>query len=169
MFGATVTARPSRRPRQAPGRAILARSALQGVIVAAVLALTSGGGCTTAAAGRKTGPSRTGAVQRGKATWYGGRFHGGPTASGERFDKNALTAAHRTLPFGSIVRVTNLKNGRSVKVRINDRGPFGKGRIIDVSEAAARKLRMIRAGVVPVEVEVVRLAPKKRRRSRAKR
>lgn len=96
-------------------------------------------------------------VQDGQATWYGGGHHGGPTASGERFDKNALTAAHRTLPMGTRVRVTNKHNGRSVEVRINDRGPYGnKGRIIDVSEAAARRLDMIDAGVVPVRVEVLR-------------
>ena len=95
-------------------------------------------------------PSNT---QSGKASWYGGRHHGGPTASGERFNKNAMTAAHRSFPMGTRVRVTNLKNGRSVIVRINDRGPYGKGRIIDLSEAAAAKLDMIEAGVVPVRVE----------------
>lgn len=96
-------------------------------------------------------------VQDGQATWYGGGHHGGPTASGERFDKNALTAAHRTLPMGTRVRVTNKHNGRAVEVRINDRGPYGnKGRIIDVSEAAAKRLDMIDAGVVPVRVEVLR-------------
>jgi rare lipoprotein A len=91
------------------------------------------------------------------ATFYGSEQHGGPTASGERFDKRKLTAAHRTLPFGTRVRVTNTRNGRSVEVRINDRGPYGnRGRIIDVSEAAARRLDMIDAGVVPVTVEVLR-------------
>lgn len=92
----------------------------------------------------------------GLGTWYGGRHHGGPTASGERFDKNAMTAAHKTLPMHTRVRVTNKRNGKSVVVRINDRGPYGKGRIIDVSEAAARRLDMIDAGVVPVRVEVLR-------------
>ena len=95
-------------------------------------------------------------VQDGMASWYGGKHHGGPTASGERFDKNAMTAAHRTLPMGTRVRVTNKHNGRVVEVRINDRGPYGKGRIIDLSEAAARRLDMIDAGVVPVRLEVVR-------------
>ncbi len=99
-------------------------------------------------------------AEEGMATWYGGRHHGGPTASGERFDKRAMTAAHRTLPMGTRVRVTHQKNGRSVVVRINDRGPFGnKRRIIDVSEAAARKLDMIDEGVAPVRVEVVEAAP----------
>ncbi|HEX5060589.1 MAG TPA: septal ring lytic transglycosylase RlpA family protein [Kofleriaceae bacterium] len=96
-------------------------------------------------------------VQSGLGTWYGSEQHGGPTASGERFNKNAMTAAHRSLPMGTRVRVTNERNGRSVIVRINDRGPYGsKRRIIDVSEAAARQLGMIDAGVVPVRVEVVK-------------
>lgn len=100
-------------------------------------------------------PSRPG-MQEGYATWYGGEHHGGPTASGERFNKNALTAAHRTLPMQTRVRVTNKRNGRTVDVRINDRGPYGnRSRIIDLSEAAARKLDMIEAGVVPVRVEVI--------------
>ena len=105
-------------------------------------------------------------VLRGKASWYGRYHHGGATASGERFDMHAFTAAHRTLRFGSIVRVINQKNGRSVVVRINDRGPFGKdrSRIIDLSEAAARKLDMIRAGVVPVVIEVLEEPPRRRKR-----
>lgn len=103
----------------------------------------------------RPGPERQ--LQRGLATWYGGKHHGGPTASGERFNKNAMTAAHRTLPMNTRVRVTNIKNGRSVEVRINDRGPYGSSkRIIDVSEAAAQKLDMIDAGVVSVTVEVLR-------------
>lgn len=97
-----------------------------------------------------------GTLQRGKASWYGRRHHGRKTASGERFDMHAMTAAHRKFPFGTRVRVTNLKNGRSVVVRINDRGPFGRGRIIDVSEAAARALGMIDAGVVACTVERLR-------------
>jgi rare lipoprotein A len=99
---------------------------------------------------------KQGAGQHGYASWYGNQFHGRRTANGERFDQNALTAAHRTLPFGTKVRVWNKKNGRSVVVRINDRGPFGKKRrIIDVSRGAARKLDMIKAGVVPVRLEVL--------------
>ena len=101
---------------------------------------------------KRAGTSQT-AGASGKASWYGGRHHGGPTASGERFNKNAMTAAHRTFPFGTRVRVTNLKNGKTVVVRINDRGPYGPGRVIDLSEAAARELDMIDAGVVPVKVE----------------
>jgi rare lipoprotein A len=104
----------------------------------------------------KPGRGGEGAVyQRGKAAWYGGRFHGRKTASGERFSKNKLTAAHRKLPFGTVVRVTNEKNGRSVEVRITDRGPYGGGRIIDLSEAAAREIGMLGAGVARVRIEIV--------------
>ncbi|MHB8872499.1 MAG: septal ring lytic transglycosylase RlpA family protein [Myxococcaceae bacterium] len=83
----------------------------------------------------------------GLASYYGAGLHGRPTASGERFDKEQLTAAHRSLPFGTCVQVLYLKTGRSVKVRVNDRGPFVGGRIIDVSEAAARELGLLSAGV----------------------
>lgn len=77
------------------------------------------------------------------------------TASGERFDQDDLTAAHRTLPFDSRVRVTNLENGKTVEVRINDRGPYGRGRIIDLSRAAAKIIGMIERGIVPVTVEIL--------------
>jgi rare lipoprotein A len=102
------------------------------------------------------GKSEVVRVLTGKASWYGREQQGGPTASGERFDMHALTAAHKTLRLGTRVRVVNLANGRSVVVRINDRGPYGRGRIIDVSYAAARELGMIDKGVVPVRVEVLR-------------
>ena len=93
--------------------------------------------------------------RRGQASWYGGKFHGRPTASGEIFNSNALTAAHPSLPFGTKVKVTNTNNGRSVIVRINDRGPFVKGRIIDVSAAAARRLNMINSGTATVQLEIL--------------
>jgi rare lipoprotein A len=115
---------------------------------------------------RSTDSWSVGDTQNGKAVWYGGKHHGGPTASGEKFDKRAMTAAHRTLPLGSVVRVTNLKNDRQVTVRINDRGPYGKGRIIDVSEAAARKLKMIDAGVVPATIEVLVLGKGKKKKKK---
>ncbi len=99
-----------------------------------------------------------GETQHGLASWYGSEQQGHLTADGERFDMHQLTAAHRGLPFGTIVRVTNRANGASVEVRINDRGPFDDDdRIIDVSSAAADVLRMKRAGIVPVEIEVIRL------------
>ena len=95
--------------------------------------------------------------ETGIASWYGPGFYGHNTADGEMLDPDALTAAHRTLPLGTHVRVTNEKNGRAVEVRINDRGPFGRrDRIIDLSKAAARELHMLDAGVVPVTVEVLR-------------
>jgi rare lipoprotein A len=93
--------------------------------------------------------------QDGVASYYGATFAGRRTASGERFDPRALTAAHRELAFGTHVRVTNLANGRSVTVRINDRGPFAGGRLVDLSWEAARKLDMLRSGVARVRLEVL--------------
>jgi rare lipoprotein A len=92
----------------------------------------------------------------GTASYYGPGFHGRKTANGERFDQHGNTAAHRTLPFGTRVRVTNLANGESVVVRINDRGPFKRGRIIDLSLGAARKIGMVGTGTARVRVEVIR-------------
>jgi len=92
-------------------------------------------------------------VQEGLASWYGGKFQGRRTASGELFDTLQFTAAHRTLPFGTLVLVTNLRNGRSVTVRINDRGPFVQGRIIDLSMAAATAIGLTGEGVTPVRIE----------------
>ena len=92
---------------------------------------------------------------RGTASYYGKRFHGRMTANGELFDMNAMTAAHKTLPFGTRVRVTNPVNGKSVVVRINDRGPFIRGRVIDVSRAAARKLGMIKRGHASVQLDII--------------
>ncbi len=91
----------------------------------------------------------------GSASFYGKRFHGRLTANGERFDMHAMTAAHRTLPFGSLVRVTAPYNGKQVVVRINDRGPFVKGRVIDLSRAAAEEIGMISRGHARVQLELV--------------
>ena len=111
-------------------------------------------------------PSRTAeprtmpGVQRGLASYYGPGFHGRETASGTIFNQAAMVAAHRTLPLGTVVRVTNLENGRAVTLKVVDRGPYGrnyrKGTIIDVSKGAARRLHFIRDGLVRVKVEVVR-------------
>jgi rare lipoprotein A len=98
-------------------------------------------------------------VQVGEASWYGPGFHGRPTASGEIFDQRQLTAAHPSLPLGSRARVTSLTNHRSVDVRINDRGPFVGGRIVDLSYGAACRLDMIRPGVMPVRLEVLGATP----------
>jgi rare lipoprotein A len=94
---------------------------------------------------------------KGEASWYGKEFSGRKTASGETFNPDYLTAAHRTLEFGTYVRVTNLKNNKSVIVKINDRGPVKKTRIIDLSERAAKEIDMINDGVVPVKLELVKI------------
>jgi rare lipoprotein A len=91
----------------------------------------------------------------GRASWYGDFHHGRLTANGEIFDKNALTAAHRTLPFGTRVRVVNLENDREVEVRINDRGPVIQDRVLDLSYAAARALGAVGSGVIPVRMTVL--------------
>ena len=91
----------------------------------------------------------------GVASWYGPGFYGRRTANGEIFQKGTFTAAHRTLPFGTIVRVINLENGRSVNVRINDRGPFKYHRVIDLAHGAASELNMLRAGEINVSLEVI--------------
>ena len=91
----------------------------------------------------------------GHASWYGGKFHGRRTASGQRYNMHAFTAAHRTLPFGTQVAVTNLANGRTVRLVINDRGPFIRGRIIDVSRRAAHKLGFLQTGITRVRVRTV--------------
>ena len=103
-----------------------------------------------------------GHTQVGHASYYGKKFHGRTTANGERFNMNAMTAAHKTLPLGTKVRVTRVDTGNSIVVRINDRGPFIKGRIIDLSKGAARKLGMIQRGVSEVKVEVLS-RPKRRK------
>lgn len=93
--------------------------------------------------------------QEGKASYYGPGFHGETTASGETFDQNELVAAHPELPFDTVVEVTNLNNDEKVEVRINDRGPYKPGRIIDLSKEAARQIDSIDDGVVPVQIEVI--------------
>jgi rare lipoprotein A len=103
--------------------------------------------------------TQTGTVVKteiGIASYYADKYEGKPTASGESYRKNQLTGAHRTLPFGTKVRVTNLKNQKSVVVRINDRGPFVEGRLIDVSRQAAQELDFIRAGLAEVKLEVLK-------------
>ena len=99
-------------------------------------------------------PSPPTPLERGLASWYGRDHQGKRTANGERFDRRTLTAAHKTLPFETPVAVRNLENGREATVRINDRGPYVEGRVIDLSEAAAEQLDMKNRGVVPVELRV---------------
>ncbi len=110
----------------------------------------------TACVGAEAMTPTVGDEQTGDASYYADKFIGRTTASGERYDPDALTAAHRSLPFGTRVRVTRLESGQSVVVRINDRGPFVRGRIIDLSHTAARRLDMIREGVVSVAIEVLK-------------
>ncbi len=96
--------------------------------------------------------------EEGIASWYGPGFHGKKTANGEIYNQNAMTAAHKTLPLGSVVEVKNLSNGKKITVRINDRGPFIKGRIIDLSKKGAARLNMLDSGVAKVRVTLVKTA-----------
>lgn len=121
----------------------------------AAAALAAGLAFAVSACARLPRPNTAG-VETGVASWYGQEFHGRPTSSREIYDMNDLTAAHRTLPFGTYVMVTNLANDRSVVVRINDRGPFAKGRIIDLSYAAARVLGLVGPGTAQVRLDVLK-------------
>lgn len=137
--------RPSPRARRWPGRA------LPGLALAGLLA-----GCAGQSPSLGVGDAAVGQTQRGVAAYYASSYQGRRTASGERYDAAALTAAHRSLAFGTRVRVTNLDNRRQVTVRITDRGPFTAGRIIDLSRRAAERLDMVERGIAPVRIEVVR-------------
>ncbi len=99
----------------------------------------------------------TGRVETGTASWYGPDFHGGKTANGETYDMNSMTAAHRTLPFGTILKVTNLNNGREALVRVNNRGPYLRSRVVDLSKAAAAELGFMGRGLAKVRLEVVKM------------
>jgi len=121
----------------------------------AVLALAAAGCASTRPSRATTTPPAPGTRVVGFASWYGQRHQGRATASGEAFDMTKLTAAHRTMPFGTRLRVTNVENGRSVVVRVNDRGPWVDDRVLDVSLAAARALGMTGDGVTKVEIVVL--------------
>ena len=112
-------------------------------------------GCATGRASRIESYAPIGQTLSGQASWYGRPHHGRRTASGEIYDMHKMTAAHRTLPLGTRVLVTNRDNGRTVEVRINDRGPFRKDRVLDLSYAAARSLGAIGDGVIPVTLKIV--------------
>src|SRR6478609_7495128 len=109
----------------------------------------------TARVNTPVAPARLGMTETGVASWYGIPYHGRHSASGEIYDMEQLTAAHRDLPFQTWVEVTNLSNGKQVDVRINDRGPFAKSRILDLSQAAARDIDMLRAGTARVRLKVI--------------
>ena len=134
-----------------------ARSAFRLVLVVSSLSAACASRSPAPAHSALQIPPASGWTEEGVASWYGGRdgFEGKPTASGEIYDSSLLTAAHRELPLGSIVEVTNLDNGRTVRVRINDRGPFIAGRIIDLSRAAAEEIGLLGPGVGPVRLSVV--------------
>jgi len=105
------------------------------------------------------GSSKSAFTQSGQGSYYADKFDGRPTASGAPYRPGQLTAAHNTLPFGTRLKVTNTRNGHSVKVVVNDRGPHAKGRIVDVSKRAARKLDIVDAGVAPMKIKVLRMGP----------
>lgn len=134
---------------------------LRAALAAAAFAIVSVAVAQTAPPAPAPAPasaSVTGAVETGKIAWYGKKFAGRRTASGEAFNPEAMTMAHKSLPFGTRVKVTNPKNGKSVTLRVNDRGPTQADRVADVSLAAARKLGMVRSGVIDAELEAVAAA-----------
>ena len=135
---------------------------MRGVIAAAMLSVSAGAAFAQAASAPSAATAPTApTAESGKVAWYGNKFAGHKTASGERFNPEAMTMAHKTLPFGTRVKVTNPKNGKSVTLRVNDRGPTQADRVGDVSLAAARKLGMVKPGVIDAELTVVGTAPAK--------
>ena len=148
------------RPAWGPGSGIRGPgSATPGLLITVVLLV----GCASSRPARQpvSAPAPNGSVEvgwseEGLASWYGEPYHGRPTAAGPRYDMNEMTAAHRTLPFGTIVRVTNLESDREAEVVVNDRGPFVAGRIVDLSRAAADRLGVIGPGIARVRLTVVR-------------
>ena len=131
------------------------RSRLARGLAGALLLVTLGFAVSCRSATRDS--VRIGWSQRGEASWYGMPFHGRRTANGERYDMYRMSAAHRDLPFGTVVEVHNVDNGRRIQVRVNDRGPFIRGRILDLSFAAAEELDMVRTGTAAIELRVVEL------------
>jgi rare lipoprotein A len=133
----------------------LARGLARAFCAVALLVLV---GCSSApkvGGGSLGGGATSGHSESGMASYYGNEFQSRKTASGERFDQGKLTAAHRTLPFGTRLKVINTQNGRSVVVRVNDRGPFARGRIIDLSRSAFKSIASLNSGVVHVHIQVV--------------
>jgi rare lipoprotein A len=143
---------------------------LRGAVTASILALSASAALAqgTSAAAPASAPAAaatsaaSAAAESGKLAWYGKKFAGRKTASGERYNPEAMTMAHKTLPFGTRVKVTNLANKKSVTLRVNDRGPTQADRVGDVSLAAARQLGMVKAGVIDAELTVVGAAPAKK-------
>jgi rare lipoprotein A len=139
---------------RAASRALVRRARIAAVLLAAVAACSHGPRREPAPEPTRTAPRERGQV--GVASFYGQRFHGRLTASGAPYDMNAMTCAHRTAPFGTRLRVTDLETGRSVVVTVTDRGPFSEGRIVDLSLAAAKKLGIVERGLARVRVERTR-------------
>ncbi|MEZ9280482.1 septal ring lytic transglycosylase RlpA family protein [Vibrio cyclitrophicus] len=125
------------------------------IFTAFILMILAGCTSTSAVGSSKIKEYAESHALAGKASWYGDKFHGRLTASGETYNMNANTAAHKTLPFGTIVRVTNTVNNKSVDVKINDRGPYVKGRVIDLSHKAFARIGNVKQGTVPVKIEIV--------------
>ncbi len=124
-------------------------------LILAILAL-----CSSSCASSNAEFGKRGYIEEGKASYYIPKLQGRKMANGDPYKKQKLTAAHKTLPFGTKIKVTNLQTNQTVKVKVTDRGPFVKGRIVDLSEAAAKKIGSVKAGVVPVKMKVVRAAKK---------
>ncbi len=135
---------------------LLNRFASRAIYILFVLCVTA---CFSSCTGSSPAFGERGYTEAGKASYYARKFEGRTMANGQKYRRGKLTAAHRTLPFGTKVKVTNKQTNKSVKVLITDRGPFVGGRIVDLSEKAARRLDFIKAGVVPVEMKVVKPAP----------
>ncbi|ARS36967.1 septal ring lytic transglycosylase RlpA family protein [Pontibacter actiniarum] len=129
---------------------------LKGTVAAAIAAV-----CLSSCASSAPAFGEKGYTEQGKASYYARKFQGRKMANGDRYRRGKLTAAHKTLPFGTKVKVTNLQTKETVKVKITDRGPFVSGRVVDLSEAAAKRVGMLKAGVVPVRVKVVKAASTK--------
>jgi rare lipoprotein A len=137
-------------------RAPLSRAWLWSLGLLCLMQSVSAGPVSGQLASATPGVAKQVVVATGVASYYADKFHGRTTANGETFDMYALTAAHRTLPFGTKLKVTSLANNRSVLVRINDRGPFVNGRIIDLSLGAAKEIQMIQSGLAPVKLEIIK-------------
>lgn len=125
------------------------------IVTTLILIILAGCTSTSAIGSSKTKDDGQSHALIGQASWYGNKFHGKLTASGEKYNMNAYTSAHKTLPFGTIVRVTNTANNKFVDVKINDRGPYVKGRIIDLSYKAFSQISNVKKGAIPVKVEII--------------
>lgn len=156
MLSSILLSQPRQKPRKLQGIDFLNHIKKLNILFTSLfLMLLTGCSSTSAIGGSKTKNSANSHALIGQASWYGDRFHGKLTASGETYNMNAYTSAHKTLPFGTIVRVTNTANNKSVDVKINDRGPYVKGRVIDLSYQAFTQIGNIKKGTIPVKIEII--------------